>query len=105
MVLRTIGQCLLPGEKRRYLNLGSSYGTKSLRLEKKLAHKSTDRQSRLFRNLSLKAHGFFFLRNKNSAAGRPAMKSTSFFLRRTIVILRRILNRGDECLIGTLLRK
>ena len=44
MVLRTIGQSLLPGEKRQFLNLGACYGTKSSRLEKKLAHSSTETQ-------------------------------------------------------------
>ncbi len=44
MVLRAIGDSLLPGEKRLFLHLGACYGTKSLRLEKKLANSSTDRQ-------------------------------------------------------------
>ena len=41
MVPRTIGQSLPPREKRQFLNPDACYGTKSSRLEKKLADSST----------------------------------------------------------------
>ncbi len=91
MVLRAIGDSLLPGEKRLFLHLGGCYGTKSLRLEKKLAHGSTDdsdremadswqrslvgacpdqyRPVRCLRNLGLSAANSFILLLPFSAGG------------------------------------
>ncbi len=42
MVLRTMGQSLMLREKRQFLNPEACYGTKSSRLDKKLARSSTD---------------------------------------------------------------
>ncbi len=43
MFLRTIGQSLLLAENSQFLNPDACYGTKSSRLEKKLAHSSAER--------------------------------------------------------------